>query len=172
MCMIFDAARDIYDMEVYEGQLGGEVHQEILDSLKCDHTNGVVPRLVSQPMGWSLTMWMNILDQGRASHKKIGILRKIEWMGASAWFDSQVEQTSNAPPKTKRGIPMKRVSTVVLDRLLNEARNDDGDTSSMQPIDRKAQQRKNFVDICTKGKKLRQIVKVLGTGVLFYRRIW
>jgi hypothetical protein len=123
-------------------------------------------------MDWSLTMWMNILDQGRASHKKSGILRKIEWMGASAWFDYQVEQASSAPPRTKRGIPMKRVSTAVLDRMLNEAHDDGLDATSEQPIDRKAQQRKTFIDNCSKGKRLRQIVKALGTGILFYRRIW
>ncbi|KAG6368737.1 hypothetical protein INS49_002951 [Diaporthe citri] len=101
-----------------------------------------------------------------------GILRKIEWMGASAWFDDQVEQASTAPPRTKRGKPMKRVSTAVLDRLLNEANGTGLDAPSERPTDRKDQQRKTFIDKCNKGKRLRQIVKVLGTGVLFYRRIW
>ncbi|KAJ0123540.1 uncharacterized protein J7T55_012005 [Diaporthe amygdali] len=177
-CMIFNAARDIHDMEMYEGRLGGELHRGILNSLKCDHSDEVISRpagsiwAASRPIGWSLTMWMNILDQGRASHKKSGILRKIEWMGASEWFDYQTEQALKAPPRTKRGIPVKRVSTAVLDRMLNEALHDDSDTPSEQHIDRKAQQRKTFIDICNRGKRLRQIVKVLGTGVLFYRRIW
>lgn len=61
-CMIFDAARDTYDMDVYEGPSGGEAHRDILDSLKWDHTDEIFPRLagsvqaVSRPMDWSLTM--------------------------------------------------------------------------------------------------------------------
>lgn len=75
---------------------------------------------------------MIILDQGRASHKKSGILRKIGWIGASAWF--AVKQASNTPPRTKRGISMKRVSTAILDRVLDKI-HDDGSDESSKPID-------------------------------------
>ncbi|KAJ0103781.1 hypothetical protein J7T55_002200 [Diaporthe amygdali] len=67
---------------------------------------------------------------------------------------------------TDAGILMQRVSMAVLDCKLNEAHDDSSDASSKQQVDRKA-----LVVICNKGKRLRQIVKVSGIGVLFYRRI-
>lgn len=69
---------------------------------------------------------------------------------------------------------MKRLTTTVLDRLLNEARlQTKGLQSSCDiPMDRRSQQRKHYIDIFNKGKRLRGIVNTLGIGILFYRRIW
>lgn len=95
-------------------------------------------------------------------------------MGASAWYENKVKEISREPLRTKRGVSMKRLTTTVLDRLLNEARlQTKGLQSSCDiPMDRRSQQRKHYIDIFNKGKRLRGIVNTLGIGILFYRRIW
>jgi hypothetical protein len=65
-------------------------------------------------------MWIHMLEAGHARSKKATILNMIEWMGASEWYDAELEQAEKAPPPTKRGTPRKRLATVVLDKYLKD----------------------------------------------------
>lgn len=72
---------------------------------------------------WSASMWINTLEAGHACAKEVTILNMIEWMGASEWYDAELEMAEKAPPPTKRGTPRKRLATIVLDKYLRETRN-------------------------------------------------
>ena len=57
-----------------------------------------------------------MLEAGHACSKEVTILNMIEWIGASEWYDTELEQAEKAPPSTERGTPRKRLATVVLDK--------------------------------------------------------
>lgn len=88
--MTFDAVQDVYEMENHEVGPGNDVYWAILESLKPEHApkNGLSNDAfalskssiwsTSHSLNWSLAMWMEILDGGRALSMKSGILRKLE----------------------------------------------------------------------------------------------
>ncbi len=64
-------------------------------------------------------MWIRLLEVGEYRKKKATVLGMIEWMGASVWYDSQLEKFAKTPPFTKR------VATILLDNLLGGEESDD-----------------------------------------------
>ena len=100
----------------------------------------------------------------------------IEWMGASEWYDAELEKSEEAPPPTKRGKPRKRLATVVLDKYLKEPRDntavvspeklvlkDDKDYPSSfnsGGIQKKIfnTKRKRLIDTFYKGRTLRRLI--------------
>ncbi|CAM6002785.1 unnamed protein product [Sphagnum balticum] len=72
-------------------------------------------------------MWIRTLKAGHARSKELTILNMIECMGASEWYDAELQQAEKAPPPTKRGRPRKCLATVVLDKYFKEC-----DTTAMR----------------------------------------
>ena len=89
-------------------------------------------------------------------------------MGASVWHDAQIEKLQAHPPRTKRGRPVKRVATYVLDDLRTIAE------AYVPNIRGKADDklRKDFVHLFSRGGQLRSIVKGTGLGILFRENVW
>jgi len=113
----------------------------------------------------------------------------IEWMGASEWYDAELQQAEKAPPRTKRGKLRKRLATIVLDKYLKEARstaatdstenltsdNEDRhsslDTAKIQTKISDAR-RKRLKNIFHTGRTLRRLVQRTHLGILFDPDIW
>jgi hypothetical protein len=131
-----------------------------------------------------------MLEAGHARSKETTILNMIEWMGASEWYDAELEQAEKAPPPTKRGTPRKRLATVVLDRYLKEApdtmgtespgklASKDNENCPSSPdstgIQRKIldTRRKKLNNLFHRGRTLRKLVQMTRLGILFDADIW
>src|SRR5438309_1597883 len=126
-----------------------------------------------------------MLEAGHARSKEATILNMIEWIGASEWYDAELEQAKKALPLTKRGTPRKRLATVVLDKYLKEAR----DTTAMESLGKLASEdnkdrpsspdsagiqkkifdtrRKRLLNILYRGRTLRKLIQMTCLGILF-----
>jgi hypothetical protein len=135
-------------------------------------------------------MWINVLEAGHTRSKEATILNMIEWMGASEWYDAELEQAEKAPPPTKRGTPRKRLATVVLDKYLKEAPDttvteSPGKLASKDDEDRPSSansagiqkrifdtRRKRLNNILHRGRTLRKLIQMTRLGILFDPDIW
>ncbi|KAG9240040.1 hypothetical protein BJ878DRAFT_431158 [Calycina marina] len=141
----------------------GKVHSRILSTLRASLGGTLdAPAVTGGPdsvwvtsnsTSWSASMWINMLEAGHARSREVTILNMIEWIGASDWYDAELEQAEKAPPLTKRGVPRKRLATVVLDKYLKEAR-------------------KRLNKIFHRGRTLRRLVQMTHLGILFDPDIW
>jgi hypothetical protein len=135
-------------------------------------------------------MWINVLEAGYARSREGTILNMIEWIGASEWYDAELEQAEKAPPPTKRGTPRKRLATVILDKYLKEVR----DTTAMESRGKFASEgnedrpsstnsagiqrrilgtkRKRLLGILHRGRTLRKLIQMTRLGILFDPDIW
>jgi len=131
--MVANAVHIIYEMSRRQ-EVPTEVHSRILSTLRpslggTTPTTAVAGRpgsmwVASSSTTWSASMWIKMLEAGHARSKETTILNMIEWIGASEWYDAELEQAEKAPPLTKRKTPRRRVATVVLDKYLREVRDD------------------------------------------------
>ena len=135
-------------------------------------------------------MWINMLEAGHARSKEATILNMIEWMGASEWYDAELEQAEKAPPPTKRGTPRKRLATIVLDKYLKEVHNTtaveslgklvlkDNEDRPSSPNSAGIQKRifdtrrKRLNNIFHRGRTLRKLIQMTRLGILFDLDIW
>jgi hypothetical protein len=129
-----------------------------------------------------------MLEASHARSKEATILNMIEWMGASEWYDAELEQAEKAPPPTKRGTPRKRLATVVLDKYLKEVRDtteSPGKLASKEHEDRPSSansagiqgrifdaRRKKLNNIFYRGRTLRKLIQITRLGILFDPDIW
>ena len=130
-----------------------------------------------------------MLEAGHTRSKKATILNMIEWVGASEWYDSELEQSEKAPPPTKRGKPRKRLATTVLDRYLKvrettilestetPASTDNRDCPSSvnsAEIQKKILEakRKRLNNVFHRGRTLRKLIQKTRLGILFDLDIW
>lgn len=106
----------------------------------------------------------------------------VEWMGASEWCDTELEQAEKAPPLTKLRTPRKGVATVVLDKYLKEARDTTAIESpeklaSEDSIDRPSpnsagiqkmvfDKRKRLNNVFHRRRTLRRLVQITRLGIL------
>ena len=197
--MVAKAVHIIYEMSRRQ-EVPMEVHSRILSTLRpslsgAPTTTAVAERpgsmwIASSPTTWSASMWINMLEAGHARSKEATILNMIEWMGASEWYDAELEQAEKAPPPTKRGTPRKRLATVVLDKYLKEAR----DTTAAESLGKLASKdnedrpsspnsagiqkrifdtrRKRLNNIFHRGRTLRKLIQMTRLGILFDPDIW
>ncbi|KAH8760754.1 hypothetical protein BGZ57DRAFT_770046 [Hyaloscypha finlandica] len=157
--MVAKAVHIIYEMSRRQ-EVPTEVHSRILSTLRPSLGSMWI---ASTPTTWSASMWINVLEAGHARSKEVTILNMIEWMGASEWYDAELEQAEKAPPPTKRGTPRKRLATVVLDKYLKEA----PDTTRIFDT-----RRKRLNNILHRGRTLRKLIQMTRLGILFDPDIW
>lgn len=188
----------IYEMSKRQ-EAPTELHSRILTTIRPNPgetpATAAVERpdpiwITSSPTTWSASMWINMLEAGHARSKKMTILNMIEWMGASEWYDMELQQAEKAPPSTKRGIPRKRVATLVLDKYLKEAL-DATATENLEKLASKSNEnhpsslssagiqkrildtrRKILTKIFHRGRILRKLVQMTHLGILFDPEIW
>ncbi|KAH8595137.1 hypothetical protein B0O99DRAFT_159895 [Bisporella sp. PMI_857] len=135
-------------------------------------------------------MWINMLEVGHNRSRKSSIFNMIEWIGASEWFDAEIEEAEKAPPPTKRGVPRKRLATIILIKYMKEAygiteieatgtlafKNSEDCPSFMDS----AKVEKKFFDarrlrlnvVIQRGRILRRLVQATHLGILFDENIW
>ena len=197
--MVANAVHIIYEMSRRQ-EVPTEVHSRILSTLRpslseAPATIAVAERpgsmwIASSSTTWSASMWINMLEAGHARSKEATILNMIEWMGASEWYDAELEQAEKAPPPTKRGTPRKRLATVILDKYLKEARdtivmespgklasegNEDPPSSTNSAGIQKRifdTRRKRLNNILHRGRTLRKLIQMTRLGILFDPDIW
>ncbi len=197
--MVAKAVHVIYEMNGRQ-EVPTEVHSRILSTLRpslggTPATAAVAERpgsiwIASSSTTWSASMWINVLEAGYARSKEATILNMIEWIGASEWYDAELEQAEKAPPPTKRGTPRKRLATVILDKYLKEVR----DTTVMESPGKLASEgnkdhpsstnsagiqrrildtkRKRLLRTLHRGRTLRKLIQMTRLGILFDPDIW
>ena len=197
--MVAKAVHIIYEMSRRQ-EVPLEVHSRILTTIRptlgeTPATTTTVGRpdsicITSSSTTWSASMWINMLEAGYARSKEATILNMIEWMGASEWYDAELQQAEKAPPPTKRGTPRKRLATIILDKYLKEAR----DTTAVECPEKLASKgnedrpsslnsagiqkrildtrRKRLNKVFHRGRTLRKLVQMTGLGILFDPNIW
>jgi len=195
--MVANAVHIIYEMS-RRREVPTEVHLRILNTIQpglggtpatdaVGRSNSVW--ITSSPITWSASMWINMLEAGHARSKETTILNMIEWMGASEWYDVELQQAEKALPRTKRGTLRKRVATVVLDKYLkgacstaatesmdNPTSADNEDRLSLDAARIQTRilsaRRKRLSTIFHRGRTLRNLVQMTSLGILFDPDIW
>ncbi|TVY80732.1 hypothetical protein LSUE1_G005970 [Lachnellula suecica] len=197
--MVAKAVHIIYRISSRQ-EVPTEIHSRILTAVRpslygTSATTTAAERpdslwIASSPTTWSASMWINMLEAGHARFKEVTILNMIEWMGASEWYDAELQQAEKAPPRTKRGTLRKRLATIVLDKYLKEVystaptEGTDNRTSAdnedrLLSLDAAGIQtrilntrRKRLNKIFHKGRTLRKLVQMTHLGILFDPDIW
>jgi hypothetical protein len=197
--MVAKAVHVIYEMNGRQ-EVPTEVHSRILSTLRpslvgAPATTAVAERpssiwIAGSSTTWSASMWINVLEAGYARSREATILNMIELIGASEWYDAELEQAEKAPPPTKRGRPRKRLATLILDKYLKEVR----DTTATESPGRLASEgnedrssSKTSADIHSRiletkrqrlrknlhrGRTLRKLIQMTRLGILFDPDIW
>ncbi|TVY15624.1 hypothetical protein LARI1_G009016 [Lachnellula arida] len=195
--MIAKAVHLIYEMSNCQ-EIPTEVHSSILSTLrpglgKTTNLTSMAERsgsvwITNSPTTWSASMWINMLEAGHTRSKKVTILNMVVWMGASEWYDNELEQAGKVQILTKRGTPRKRLATVVLDKYLKEAADtpavtspgkaasDDNKDPSPNPAGIQKRifdnRRKRLNNIFHRGRTLCKLVQMTHLGILFNPDIW
>ena len=103
-------------------------------------------------------MWMEVLERGSATNQRCSVLNMLEYMGASKWYDSQVEHAKRTVYTTEnKPVGEKGAATHVLNRITREY---------------SLLSRKTIINQCSRGKRLRELVEKVGLGILISPKIW
>uniref|UniRef100_A0A093VIS8 Ubiquitin-like protease family profile domain-containing protein n=1 Tax=Talaromyces marneffei PM1 TaxID=1077442 RepID=A0A093VIS8_TALMA len=139
----------------YQIDLPRTVYQRILQSL---HTTQE-PIMDSSAHQWSDgRMWMEVLERGSATNRRCSVLNMLEYMGASKWYDSQIEHAKRTVYTTEnKPVGEKGAATHVLDHITREYT---------------LLSRKTITNQCSRGKRLRELVEKVGLGILISPKIW
>ncbi|RAL06642.1 uncharacterized protein BO97DRAFT_309607, partial [Aspergillus homomorphus CBS 101889] len=154
---VLEVARTLHQLGEHRDDASSEIHKRIF---KLFHGNHVERLSVSTGNEWSDgSIWVKVLDMGSAKQRKVTILNMLEYMGAWEWYDGQIRIAQNTV-FTKKG---KRV-----DRRGAATHNNSSTISRMQDL-----RRKQIIMQLSRGQKLTtQLVRELGIGILFHRKIW
>ncbi|RHZ45973.1 uncharacterized protein CDV56_104172 [Aspergillus thermomutatus] len=189
------AAEIIYKFSRYQDGPSREVHARILQSLKGDNPEAAAARWDQWSDG---SMWIHVLETGSSNTKRATIFNMLEYMGASEWYDGQIELAEGTILTTK-GQPVGRrgAATYVLNRMqglrMGSARQgrwisgigrvtleedgpevpleESGDVSLTEKA--RKSERSRFGFQVSRGRILStKLVRELGLGVLFCPKIW
>ncbi|KUL81763.1 hypothetical protein ZTR_09237 [Talaromyces verruculosus] len=139
----------------YQTDLPSTVHQRILQSLQT--TQESFMDLSSQQ--WSDgRIWIKVLERGSATNRRCSVFNMLEYIGFSKWYDGQIEyakctvRTLENKPVGERGAAKHVLDCITQEHsLLN---------------------RKTIINQCSRGKRLRELVKMIGLGILISPKIW
>jgi hypothetical protein len=149
---------------------------------------------------WSdRAMWCTLLEGAEARSQRATISNMLEYMGASDWFDRQLQREQGGFPRkitgkraagrvvgekfTKSrlldriqgltaGTSMKGVGRLSLEEVEEVEEVEEGHNSSDAKADQKVQRRRILMHIA-RGRRLRKgLVGELGFGILFHPHIW
>ncbi|EEA19289.1 hypothetical protein PMAA_000890 [Talaromyces marneffei ATCC 18224] len=142
-------------LKKHPNDLPRTVHQRILQSLHPDQ-GPIIDSTVSQ---WSDgRMWMEVLERGSATNRRCTVLNMLEYIGASKWYDDQIELAKRTVcTKEKKAVDDKGAATHVLNRIARE---------------HSLLSKKIMTNRFSRGKRLRLLVGELGLGILISPMIW
>ncbi|KIM93127.1 hypothetical protein OIDMADRAFT_138353 [Oidiodendron maius Zn] len=164
--MVAKAVHIIYEMSKRQ-EAPTEIHSTILNTLRPNLGGTSTPAVVAEQPGsmwttssstaWSASMWIKMLEAGHARSKETIILNMIEWMGASEWFDAEIEQAKKSPgnlaSKDNEDCPSSPTSTGIQRKIFDT-------------------RRKKLNNIFYRGRTLRKLVQMTHLGILFDPDIW
>ncbi|KAL4933516.1 uncharacterized protein BDV17DRAFT_111257 [Aspergillus undulatus] len=190
--LIAEAARTLYQLSQHQDGVPKGVHRRILQSLQGSQPEALA---ASTSDVWSDgAIWVRVLEMGSSRQRQVTILNMLEYMGAWEWYNGQVRRAQEKI-LTKKGKQVDRRGATmhVLDEMQNTPTNVEGEgrwisglgmvalnqvepsqgrSVSITESDRR-QQRKHFSMQLGRGQKLStKLVKNLGIGILFSRKIW
>ncbi|KUL81946.1 hypothetical protein ZTR_10981 [Talaromyces verruculosus] len=139
----------------YQTDLPRTVHQRILQSLQTTRES----IMDSSAQRWSDgRIWIKVLERGSATNRRCSIFNMLEYIGVSKWYDGQIEyakrtvRTLENKPVGERGAAKHVLDCITREHsLLN---------------------RKTIINQCSRGKRLRELVKMIGLGILISPKIW
>lgn len=183
--LIIEAARTLHRLSKHRDGVPSDVHRRVLRLFQDDHSEALAASTSDQ---WSEgSTWVQVLEMGSSRQNQVTIFNMLEYMGAWEWYDGQVK-IAQASVFTKKGKPVERrgAATQVLDSIQKRWIGSVGmvtlqDESSSVPIGKSASltqternSRRNHIRTqLSRGQKLcTQLVKELGLGILFSRKIW
>jgi hypothetical protein len=103
-------------------------------------------------------MWMEVLERGSATNRRCTVLNMLEYIGASKWYDDQIELAKRTVcTKEKKAVDDKGAATHVLNRIARE---------------HSLLSKKIMTNRFSRGKRLRLLVGELGLGILISPMIW
>jgi hypothetical protein len=153
--MVHQIVDIVHLLKKHLNDLPSTVHQRILQSL---HSNQgpIIDAPVSQ---WSDgRMWLEVLERGSATNRQCTVLNMLEYIGASKWYNNQIELAKHTVyTKERKAVGDKGAATHVLNRITHEH----GSLS-----------RKIITNQFSRGKRLRLLVEGLGLGILISPMIW
>ncbi|QGA17621.1 hypothetical protein EYB26_005296 [Talaromyces marneffei] len=153
---VYHAVNIINQIKKYPNGPPQAVHIQILQTFQTNQMTTVE----SNRGQWSDgTMWMQVLEGSSASNRRYTILNMLEYMGASKWYDDQIELAQRTVyTKENKAVAWKGAASHVLNRITREH-------GSLN--------KKLITNQLSRGKKLRmKLVKNLGLGILFSPKIW
>lgn len=185
---VLEAVHTIQQFSKHRHGIPREVHSRIIRTLRKDHEE---TSSTSNLAGWSDgATWMRVLESGESEKQKATIFSLLGYMGASEWYESQVN-LSQAILRTKKNGPVKRrgAATHVMNELQgkwikgvgNLSLGREGDGIGVDPerydtgLSERALhlQRKRIGMQLSRGYKLNtKLVKDLGLGILFDPKVW
>jgi hypothetical protein len=146
----------VHLLHQYPNDLPRSIHQRILQNLHSSQ-GSIIDSTVDQ---WSDgRTWMEVLERGSATNRRCTVFNMLEYMGASKWYDSQIEVAKQTViTKQNKPVGEKGAAMHVLDRIVREHNS--------------LLSRKVITNQFSRGKKLRVLVEELGLGILFSPKIW
>ena len=124
--------------------------------------------------------WIDILEAGTGEHRKRTVFVMLEYMGASEWYNSEIERvqptlcTKKKQPVDRKGAAMHVLNTMlaIQHSEVDEGRKSDPAEVSLQASQRMAQRKRISTQLARGDKLCNTIVKELGLGILFSSKIW
>lgn len=182
--LIIEATRTLHQLSTHNDGVPRDVHKMILETL-----NSQSPSTVAN-IEWSDgSTWVEILEKGVSAKVQLTIFNMLEYMGASEWYESQIQLAI----RTERTVTRRRATIGVLDRIQVQqtqegsrtiygagpiTMQDESRDQSPNPVfsipEREKKARRQALRIqLSRGHKLStKIVKELGLGILFSPSIW
>lgn len=192
--LVLEATETLHRLSKHREAAPTDVHKRVLQLIQ-----GSYPGAMAASTGnkWSDgSMWVRVLDMGSAQQKRVTVLNMLEYMGAWEWYDGQIKLAQNTV-FTKKGklVDRRGAATHVLDgiekfeesieerprwisgvgRVTAHKEGIDLFKNSQPSVDQaqKHLRRKQITLQLIRGRKLTtKLVKELGTGILFHRKIW
>lgn len=179
--LIIEATRTLHQLSTHNDSVPGDVHKVILETLNSQSCNAAAN------IQWSDgSTWVEILEKGASSRAKLTIFNLLEYMGASEWYESQIQLTmrTTTPRKATTEVlnriqlqqtqggsrSMYRVGPITMQ---GESRDQSPNPSSSILEREREAKRKALCNQLSRGHKLStKIVKDLGLGILFSPSIW
>lgn len=193
--LIVDAARTLYQLSQHQDGIPKAIHRRILRSLQGSQPEALA---ASTSNTWSDgSIWVQLLEMGCSRQRHVTILNMLEYMGAWEWYDGQV-RLAQRTISTKKGQPVDRRGAAI--HVLNEMQTTRGSvegrerwmsgvgmvalnqsepshelpSSPVSLAESDQRQRRKLISMqLSRGQKLStKLVKKLGFGILFSKKIW
>ncbi|EED17248.1 hypothetical protein TSTA_023020 [Talaromyces stipitatus ATCC 10500] len=145
----------VHLLKKHPSDLPRTVHQSILQSLRTNQG----PIIDSTVSHWSDgKMWMKVLERGSATNRRCTVLNMLEYMGASKWYDGQIELARRTVcTKDNKAVGEKGAAMHVMNRITDE---------------HSLLSRKVIINQFSRGKRLRVLVEEIRLGILISPKIW